>query len=480
MRLLPQYSPSGTNSMLNFFTGALDVAYMGSSPLLLGHSYRLPLRVLATANAHNGSLAVVGRDRGSPGSALKLGTVLGSDGHVLAHHFAQAEEGRRVFYLNLPPEECLHALRMGMIDCAALWEPYVSIAADAGASVWFTDRDLDFRMFSFITATERVIGEKTAALGALVKAHLTAIDAIDADLDPFSRRLRMIFGPDLTASSYERILREGYEWPRHDFLEEGAIGEEVKAALRGVLATHVALGTVDGSAADVSLLAPHDGEPDLPAEEQDLNLGYSNSIMCSTFHVGDLGELFDTAGLAMHVGRRRVEERIARVSSERQDDLRLCYELIDRDPELVIQKLGRMNEQLFRGQLRRLSGGEHRSFGAVLDSLRQSDAIPRDILSWSDSIRSIRNVATHEDEAISAEEAQNAFNIFLNVIEWCDSHQLEAIAVEGRCPRCWAPVDGDWIACPECGASFDSRCGSCGDALQPGWKLCPHCGTAIA
>lgn len=480
MRLLPQYSPSGTNSMLNFFTGALDVAYMGSSPLLLGHSYRLPLRVLATANEHHGSLAIVGRDRGSPGSALKLGTVMGSDGHVLAHHFAKADDSRRVFYLNLPPEECLHALRMGMIDCAALWEPHVSIAVDAGASVWFTDQDLDFTMFSFIVATERVVGEKTAALEALVKGHLAAIDAIESDLDPFGQRLRMIFGPDLTAASYERILREAYKWPRHDFLASGALDPEVKKALGAVLETHVALGTVDGGAADLVLLAPHDEEADLPADEQALDLGYSNSIMCATFHVGDLGEMFDSAGLAMHVGRRRVEERIARVSAERQDDLRLCYELIDRDPELVIQKLGRMNEQLFRGQLRRLTEKDPRSFGAVLESLRELDAVPGDILSWSNSIRSIRNVATHEDETLTSEEAQNAFNIFLNVIEWCDRHQLESSAVGGRCPRCRAPVDDDWVACPECAASLSYQCDSCGDGLQPGWKLCPRCGTAVA
>jgi hypothetical protein len=480
MRLLPQYSPSGTNSMLNFFTGALDVAYMGSSPLLLGHSYRLPLRILAVANAHHGSLAVVGRDREDTDSALKLGTVLGSDGHVLAHHFAAADPKRRVFHVNLSPEECLHALRMGMIDCAALWEPYVSIASEAGASVWFDDQDLDFRMFSFLVATEKVVGEKTAALEAVIEAHLAAVDAIESDLGRFSSRLRMIFGPDLTAASYERILRERYEWPRHDFLAEGAIAAEVETALERVRETHVALGTVEETGPGIGLLAPHDEVPDLLPEEQHLNLGYSNSIMCSTFHVGDLGGLFDAKGLLMEVGRRRVEERIARVGAERQDDLRLCYELIDRDPELVIQKLGRMNEQLFRKQLTRLSGQEHKSFGAVLESLRELDAIPRDILSWSDSIRSIRNVATHENETLTREEAQNAFNIFLNVVEWCDRHQLESIVAESRCPRCRAAVDEDWIACPECGASLNAQCESCGDGLQPNWKLCPRCGTAIA
>lgn len=480
MRLLPQYSPSGTNSMLNFFTGALDTAYMGSSPLLLGQSYRLPLRVLAIANAHHGSLAIVGRDRRDPNSSLKLGTVLGSDGHVLAHHFAEATKQRRTFYVNLSPEECLQALRMGMIDCAALWEPYVSIAADAGASVWFTDQNLDFPMFSFIVATERVVGEKTAALEAFIEAHLAAVDAIESDLDRFSPRLRMIFGPDLTAASYERILREGYEWPRHNFLDEGDISAEVETALAGVRETHVSLGTVERAGADIGMLAPHDEVADLPPEEQQLNLGYSNSIMCSTFHVGDLGDMFESKGLAMNVGHRRVEERIARVGAERQDDLRLCYELIDRDPELVIQKLGRMNEQLFRKQLRRLTGQEHKSFGAVLEGLRELDVIPRDILSWSDSIRSIRNVAAHENETLSREEAQNAFNIFLNVVEWCDRHRLESISMESRCPRCRAAVDEDWIACPECGASLSAQCMSCGDGLQPGWKLCPRCGTAVA
>lgn len=466
--------------MLLFFTGALDAAYMGSSPLLLGHTYGLPVRIVAIANAHRGSLAVVGRGAGSEKGTPKLGTVFGSDGHVLAHRFSEGKgDAERPLIVNLPPEECVNALKLGMVDYAALWEPYVSLALENGGSVEFSDRDLGFEMFSFLVATESALAGKRRAVEGMVDAHLAAIDELEGGLGEYASRLRMIFGPELPAEAHEKLLEEGYRWPRETSLA-GGLGGEVLASLAEVHAAHVALGTV-----------PRDSDPDLAAlvsagvadvrasGDEALHLGYSNSIMCATFHVADLAGLFEKSGLGLGAGRRRVEERIARLAPELQDDLRLCSELIARDPELVIQKLGRMNEQLFRRLARASLGGDEKSFAATIESLRSAGVAPKDILSWADSIRSIRNVAAHHQENLSSEEAGNAFSIFLNVAEWFDQNRAALEAPVSRCPRCATEVEEVWVACPKCGMSLDGACEGCGAKVEPGWRVCPRCGRAI-
>lgn len=474
MRLSPQFSTSGTHSMLSFFTGALDVAYMGISPTLLGHTYHLPLRIIAVANAHAGSLAVVGRSDARLDGASKIGMVLGSDAHVLAHHFSQSDRSSsKPLFINLSPDESLHALRTGMIDFAALWEPYVSMALEGGAAVAFSDRDLDFEIFSFIVASERAVREKRDALHKLVAAHLGAIDEVERDVDRHLARLRMVFGLSVSHARYGDVLRDTYRWPRMNPLEDG-LDEEVLRSLAGVRDAHVALGTA-GTDHSIESLIPMPTSARSPDPDTHLNLGYTNSIMCTTFHVADFAGLFEDTGLRIDAGRRRVEERIARLSPEFQDDLRLCHELIARDPGLVIQKLGRMNEALFTELARRLLGVEEQSFSAVLQSIRKAELVPRDMLSWADSIRSIRNVATHDGAVLTVEEAGNAFSILLNIVEWFERERASFDEPLQRCSVCRTTVRDGWRACPECGMSLSQACTACNEPLETAWKVCPRC-----
>lgn len=460
--------------MLSFFTGALDVAYMGISPTLLGHTYHLPLKLIAVANAHAGSLAVVGPRDARPEGAPKIGMVLGSDAHVLAHHFTQSDRlPAKALFVNLSPEESLHALTTGMIDFAALWEPHVSMALETGASIVFSDRDLDFEIYSFIVASERAVREKREALSRLVAAHLAAVEQVERDVDLHLARLRMVFGPSVSHARYGDVLRDTYRWPRMSFLEEG-LDHDVLRSLQGVRDAHIALGTA-GTDHSIDSLIPSP----TPARSSDpgtpLNLGYSNSIMCTTFHVADFGGLFEQEGMQIDSGRRRVEERIARLSPEFQDDLRLCHELLARDPGLVIQKLGRMNEALFSDLAHRMLGISDQSFAAVLKSIREAELVPRDMVSWADSIRSIRNVATHDGAVLTAEEAGNAFSILLNIVEWFERERASFEQTPERCPQCRMTVQDGWHACPQCGASLSPTCAACGEPLDPAWRVCPHC-----
>lgn len=44
-----------------------------------------------------------------------------------------------------------------------------------------------------------------------------------------------------------------------------------------------------------------------------------------------------------------------------------------------------------------------------------------------------------------------------------------------RCPRCDAPVDGQFVICPRCGAKLRPSCPNCAMPVEPDWKLCPRC-----
>ena len=47
-----------------------------------------------------------------------------------------------------------------------------------------------------------------------------------------------------------------------------------------------------------------------------------------------------------------------------------------------------------------------------------------------------------------------------------------------RCPQCRAPVQLDFVLCPECHTGLRPPCPSCGRPLKASWTHCPYCGAA--
>lgn len=45
------------------------------------------------------------------------------------------------------------------------------------------------------------------------------------------------------------------------------------------------------------------------------------------------------------------------------------------------------------------------------------------------------------------------------------------------CPSCRAPVEKDYILCPECGLDLKTPCKSCQKPLHLNWDICPYCAT---
>src|SRR2546423_8864839 len=73
-------------------------------------------------------------------------------------------------------------------------------------------------------------------------------------------------------------------------------------------------------------------------------------------------------------------------------------------------------------------------------------------------------------------------------LEDARERELEMQAAEARlvqvgaalCPHCDAPVDRDFLRCPNCMRKLKEPCVSCSRPLDPNWRVCPYCETEIA
>jgi hypothetical protein len=81
--LIPKFADSGTESMFQFFTGEVDVAYMGLTPYVLGVVYGLPIKIVAVAQELHKSHGIVMKQSSilENDENIKIGTVFGSSGH---------------------------------------------------------------------------------------------------------------------------------------------------------------------------------------------------------------------------------------------------------------------------------------------------------------------------------------------------------------------------------------------------------------
>ncbi len=49
-----------------------------------------------------------------------------------------------------------------------------------------------------------------------------------------------------------------------------------------------------------------------------------------------------------------------------------------------------------------------------------------------------------------------------------------------QCPECRAPVEPDYILCPECDTTLGKSCSECRRPLKGHWTRCPRCGADVA
>lgn len=74
--------------------------------------------------------------------------------------------------------------------------------------------------------------------------------------------------------------------------------------------------------------------------------------------------------------------------------------------------------------------------------------------------------------------------LFLRPPEYLDDvreRDLEIRVMERRfggadqCAHCYAPVEADYLVCPECSTRLREACTACQKPLDPSWRVCPYC-----
>lgn len=49
------------------------------------------------------------------------------------------------------------------------------------------------------------------------------------------------------------------------------------------------------------------------------------------------------------------------------------------------------------------------------------------------------------------------------------------LKLQETCPNCGAPVEKEFIRCPECHYKLKINCPSCGKIVKTSWEICPYC-----
>jgi len=484
-RLLePVFAESGVQSMFQFFTGALDIAYLGIAPFLLGHAYGLQLRIVAVAQELLTSHAVVLRRPTAKEGPLRIGTVLASTGHILAWRWAQ-EARREVVFVNLSPPDQLKAFEFGFVDGVSTWEPYTSRIQGTEHAVVHTAADDSIPHFNLLCANEPALTpDRREMIEDFLQAHRTGVRLLHDDRG--GRALDYVLtvlGVGLPQREYRDILKERYRWPLDHFLDgvppDHRIGDAIEAASEFLRAT----GMVPELAPQPLYPVPMgDGTAGEHAEssarpEGALRVGYTDSVMCAPFFAAQAAGIFEDAGFLIARDAIRNVERVALLDESMQTDLALIRRLIDDEPELAVLRIGQINERvlvdIFERSFRRSAPTP---ISKTLARLAESAALPAVIATSSDWIRRVRNEAKSAQGRTGAEIAHRAYEHLLDVVEWEQQTREERIL---RCGECSDPVEAPWKNCPRCGARLEPSCEACEQSVRHEWNFCPSCNNPL-
>jgi RNA polymerase subunit RPABC4/transcription elongation factor Spt4 len=214
----------------------------------------------------------------------------------------------------------------------------------------------------------------------------------------------------------------------------------------------------------------------VPSRATELRVGYSDDLMCvPIFAARNLKDIAHVP-ISFDTTVQREVERIASLPDSLRESVEQARELISVDPALATMKMARLVEMSLRSISEEAFGKQSpKQISAVISGLEEAGILPPIVATSAHWIRSVRNVAAHQDE-LSASTASAALTHLLDIVEWI---QESSVAQERRCPRCSQLVQPEWVVCPSCTWRFDHTCERCGLALESSWKACPGCGAPI-
>ena len=471
VRVTLRYSDSGTQSMLLFFTRAIDAAYIGLVPYVLGLAYGLPLRIVGVAASGSPSHAVVTRGELPQNEPVRIATVLGSSGHFAGWYWID-RAGLPGLFIDLPPREQVHALREGYVHAIATWEPYVSASAADGGRIAFRATDLPFPLLDLIVAGDD--GPGAEGIDSLVRLHAGVSERLVGGATPEDLNyIRQLFRVNWSDERVQELIETSFVTAATQEIETSQLITAAELVSRFV--TSAGLGVAGVNHDDLSdrvavrAYAPQHE----PSVDTELRVGYSEDLMCVPILVAR--NLKDIAPVAVNFEAtvQREEERIASLPDSLRESVEQARELIAIDPALATMKMARLVELSLRSISDQALGRQSpKQISAVISGLEEAGILPPIVATSAHWIRSVRNVAAHQDELGTA-TASAALTHLLEILEWI---QESNVAQERRCPRCSQPVQPEWVVCPACTWRFERTCERCGLALESSWKACPGCG----
>ncbi len=474
-RVTLRYSDSGTESMLLFFTRAIDVAYVGMVPYVLGLAYGLPLQIFGVAASGSPSHAVVTRGELPHGSEpIRIATVLGSNGHFAGWYWLN-KEGRRGLFIDLPPQEQVQALREGYVHAAATWEPHVSACAANGGRVAFRGTDLPFPLLDLIVGVED--GPGAEGIDSLVRLHAAMSErlvegATPEDLD----YVRRLFRANWSDAKVQELIASSFVTAAAQDLDASQLTKATELVLDFVTSAGLGVAGTEHDVLSQRVVVRNYDPEHLPSRDIDLRVGYSDDLMCVPILAARNLKDIAHAPISFDSTVQREVERIAALPDSLRESVEQARELISVDPALATMKMARLVELSLRSISDEALGKQSpKQISAVISGLEEAGILPPIVATSAHWIRSVRNVAAHQDE-LGAATASAALTHLLDIVEWI---QESNVAQERRCPRCTQLVQPEWVVCPSCTWRFEDTCERCGLALESSWKACPGCGVSI-
>jgi ABC-type nitrate/sulfonate/bicarbonate transport system substrate-binding protein/RNA polymerase subunit RPABC4/transcription elongation factor Spt4 len=478
-RVATQYSDSGTESMLRFFTRGVDLAYVGMVPFTLGLAYGLPLRVAAVAQSAGPTHSVVLKKRIHASDApLRIATVFGSSGHFVGWHWARTA-GLDVMFIDLRPLDQVRAFHQGYIHGIASWEPHVSACVGEESDVAFSADDLPFTLLDLIVTSE-VLAPRALEIDRIVEMHRRISETLaDAPREIDVEYLEEYLGTRWNEKTARRLLHAAFKSAASENLEQHLKDMEVGVAVIREFAAATGFGTGAPSPPgdDPKILGiSHWERLTYPKQAGDIIVGYSDDLMCAPLVLGRLAHpAAEDSGVTFVQQPRRNIERIAALSVPLRKSVAQARELIPKDPALATIKMARLVELNLCDLADHFMGAHSpREFSAVIAGLEERGILPPLVASSAHWIRSVSNVVAHQDD-LSEATASAALTHLLEVLEWLQESQATS---EKRCPHCSGLLESEWTVCPHCEWRFERNCEQCGLAIDASWKACPGCGSS--
>jgi ABC-type nitrate/sulfonate/bicarbonate transport system substrate-binding protein len=478
-RVAIRYSDSGTESMLLFFTRAVDLAYVGMVPFTLGLAYGLPLRVAAIAQSAGPTHSVVLKKRIHEGDTpLRIATVFGSSGHFLGWHWAR-NAGLDVMFIDLRPLDQVRAFYQGYIHGIASWEPHVSACVSEDSEIVFSADELPFTLLDLIVTSE-ALAPRAQEIDRIVEMHRRISSTLaDSPREIDVEYLEEYLGTRWNQQTARRLLNAAFKSAASEHLEQDLENIEAGVAAIREFAMATGLGTdpTSHSQRPPEILGiGHWERLSYPKQTKDVRVGYSDDLMCAPLMLGRLAHpAAEDSGIAFVRQPRRNIERIAGLSVTLRKSVAQARELIPKDPALATMKMARLVELNLRQVADHVMGADApQQFTAVIAGLEERGVLPSLVASSAHWIQSVCNVAAHQED-LSEATASAALTHLLEILEWL---QESKATTDKRCPRCSGLLKSEWVVCPHCTWRFERSCAHCGLEIDASWKACPGCGSS--